>query len=83
MWLFFVAFLIFVYAVYANIKRLINNRKNPYIERHKQKIKDDEFYKKYEEFCSKNGELPISKKGFEEYRKNDNQFLESVYKYLK
>ena len=72
-----------IYDTFLTSKSILKKPKNYYIENHKQKMFDDLKYEEYEDFCKKNGELPISKKGFVEYRKADNDFLKSVNKYIK
>ena len=44
---------------------------NPYIERHLDKMKDDEIYNEYLDFCKQNAEIPLNKVGFDDLRLNE------------
>lgn len=72
-----------IFETFSKLKAILKKPKNYYIENHKQKIFDDLLYNEYEKFCIEKGELPISKKGFFEYRVTDNNFLKSINKYIK
>lgn len=68
MWLLIALFLFFT------IKNAFDKRKgnaNPYIDQHQKKMNDDQLYSEYLEFCKKNNETAMEKKGFDELRKKD------------
>ena len=42
----------------------VNNKSNPYIEKHKQKNNNDYYYNSYLKWCEKNNEIPMNKQVF-------------------
>ena len=53
---------------------------NSYINIHKKKISDDERYTQYLEWCKKNGQVAMDKKGFEEIRDNEKALYEKYHR---
>lgn len=62
---------LFFYIVLKNAFGKKKSNVNPYIETHQKKMNDDKLYNEYLEFCKKNNETAMEKKGFEELRKKD------------
>ena len=54
---------------------------NQYIARHEEKLKDDEEYQEYLEWCKMKGELAADKVGFDEYRMKEYQLYKELIKH--
>lgn len=49
---------------------------NSYVQSHQKKIKDDNQYQQYLEWCKEKGQVAMNKKGFEEIRNNEKALFE-------
>lgn len=58
----FYLFLIFLLIPFAFFWKAKEKKRNPYIEKHSQKIDDDNKYFEYLNWCAKKGEIPMDKK---------------------
>ena len=54
---------------------------NKYIARHEEKLKDDQEYQQYIEWCKMKGELAGDKEGFDEYRMKEYQLYKKLIKH--
>ena len=62
-----ISFLLFFLGIFLFLKQIFGSKKpkpNPYISAHEKKLRDDEEYNDYLEWCKKNGELPADKNVF-------------------
>lgn len=57
------AFLFFGLAIYGICLRG-KDKRNPYIQKHETKLKNDDNYSNYLYWCSVNGEIPMEKEIF-------------------
>ena len=55
--------------------------KNKYIEDHKKKLKDDNEYNEYLEWCKMKGEIAIEKEGYDEYRMQEYLMYRKLIKF--
>lgn len=55
--------------------------KNKYIENHEKKLKDDEDYSEYLEWCKIKGEIALEKEGYDEYRMKEYQLYKKLMKH--
>lgn len=63
-----------------SVGELLNN---PYILEHEKKMKDDDAYEEYLKWCKKNGELSMSKSGFDNFRVNEWKLNERIKKAMR
>ncbi|RMZ58963.1 hypothetical protein D1632_15470 [Chryseobacterium nematophagum] len=82
----FILFIIGLYliakVVFGKKKEVISNPPvNKYITRHEEKLKDDQEYKEYIEWCKIKGELANDKEGFDEYRMKEYQLYKKLIKH--
>ena len=71
----------FIFIKRARIRVKKDDGINPYIERHLDKMKDDEIYNEYLEFCKQNAEIPLNKVGFDDLRLNEWKAKRKLNKY--
>lgn len=63
-----------------SVGELLNN---PYILEHEKKMKDDDAYEEYLNWCKKKGELSMSKSGFDNFRINEWKLNERIKKAMR
>ncbi|MDQ1160895.1 hypothetical protein QE422_001263 [Chryseobacterium sp. SORGH_AS 447] len=67
-----VGFFFMVRAIILSSRKQHKQRfANPYIDAHREKMRDDKLYNDYLEFCKLHGELPMDKKGFRDLRSRE------------
>ena len=54
---------------------------NKYIIDHEKKLKNDEEYQEYLDWCKFKGELPAEKEGFDEHQMKEYQLYKKLMKY--
>ncbi|RMZ60069.1 hypothetical protein D1632_10800 [Chryseobacterium nematophagum] len=81
--------ILLIVGIYLIAKVLFGKKKeiiitpslNKYIVKHEEKLKDDEEYKEYIEWCKMKGELAADKEGFDEYRMKEYQLYKKLIKH--
>jgi hypothetical protein len=66
--------------IYNMFKKPDKERSNHYINVHAKKLKDDKLYKEYIDWCFKQGEAPMDKKGFDSIRDKEQKIYELMNK---
>jgi hypothetical protein len=85
----FLGFILFIFGTYLIAKVVFGKKKavvsnkieNKYIAKHEAKLKDDEEYQEYIEWCKMKGELAADKEGFDEYRMKEYQLYKKLIKH--
>ncbi len=85
----FLEFILFIFGIYLIAKVVFSKKKavvskkieNKYIANHEAKLKDDEEYQEYLEWCKMKGELAADKEGFDEYRMKEYQLYKKLIKH--
>lgn len=55
---------------------------NPYIDFHKHKLRNDEYYKVYLKWCEKVGELPMNKQVFIKEVEDKEKYIKDLFNRL-
>lgn len=85
----FLGFILFIFGIYLLTRVIFGKKKviepskveNIYIAKHEKKLKDDEAYEEYLEWCKMKGELAEDKEGFDEYRMREYQLYKKLIKH--
>ncbi len=74
----FLALILFVCGIALMISNRKASKRNPYVEEHQRKMKDDILYKNYLNWCEENGQLPVDKIGFDKIRGKEKALFEPL-----
>lgn len=67
---------------YQNRETRKKKLENPYIDFHKRKLLNDEYYDKYLKWCEKQGELPMNKQVFIKEVEDKEKYIKDLFNRL-
>lgn len=67
---------------YQKSEKKKKSLENPYIDFHKHKLRNDEYYKVYLKWCEKVGELPMNKQVFIKEVEDKERYIKDLFNRL-